>query len=95
MLCGIHDSNASLLPHLLSRRTPFAVVSTGTWVVSFAIGGRSVALDPARSTLCNVDAFDRPVPSGIFMGGRVFDRLTGKTPEAPGDDVLASVIQRA
>src|SRR5262245_55669002 len=38
--CGIHDSNASLLPHLRGRQAPFAVVSTGTWVISMAIGGR-------------------------------------------------------
>ena len=28
--CGIHDSNASLYPHLISRAAPFSVVSTGT-----------------------------------------------------------------
>src|SRR5690606_5976472 len=44
VLCGIHDSNASLLPHLLSRTPPFAVISTGTWVVAMAIGGNKVAL---------------------------------------------------
>jgi len=32
--CGIHDSNASLLPHLVDNEAPFAVVSTGTWVIS-------------------------------------------------------------
>ena len=53
---GIHDSNASLYPHLVRRKAPFAVVSTGTWVVSMAIGGKAVALDPARDTLINVNA---------------------------------------
>lgn len=71
--CGIHDSNASLLPHLLSRHPPFSVVSTGTWVVAMAVGGRNVALDPARDTLINVDAFGDPVPSARFMGGREFE----------------------
>ena len=42
--CGIHDSNASLLPHVLGHNAPFSVVSTGTWVISMAIGGRQVAL---------------------------------------------------
>ncbi|MFP3435072.1 L-fuculose kinase, partial [Paraburkholderia sp. SIMBA_061] len=37
--CGIHDSNASLLAHLMDRDGSFSVVSTGTWVVSFAVGG--------------------------------------------------------
>jgi sugar (pentulose or hexulose) kinase len=84
--CGIHDSNASLLPHLLQREAPFAVVSTGTWVVLFAVGGDLDHLDPARDTLANVDALGRAVPSARFMGGREFEMLTagqGKaTPEA-------------
>lgn len=73
--CGIHDSNASLLPHLLSRKPPFAVVSTGTWVVSMAVGGRAVSLDPARDTLINVNALGDPVPSARFMGGREFETI--------------------
>jgi sugar (pentulose or hexulose) kinase len=68
--CGIHDSNAALLPHLVSRAAPFAVVSTGTWVICMAVGGRPLPLDPARDTLANVDAFGRPTPSARFMGGR-------------------------
>jgi sugar (pentulose or hexulose) kinase len=84
--CGIHDSNASLLPHLLQREAPFAVVSTGTWVVLFAVGGDLDHLDPERDTLANVDALGRAVPSARFMGGREFEILTGgqgiATPEA-------------
>ncbi|QYZ70342.1 FGGY-family carbohydrate kinase [Neotabrizicola shimadae] len=67
---GIHDSNASLLPHLLSVPAPFSVVSTGTWVVSMAVGGASTPLDPTRDTLVNVNALGDPVPSARFMGGR-------------------------
>ena len=73
--CGIHDSNASLIPHLRARKPPFAVVSTGTWVVAMAVGGRRIALDPARDTLINVNAYGDPVPSARFMGGREFDTL--------------------
>ena len=73
--CGIHDSNASLLPHLLGRKKPFAVVSTGTWVISMAIGGRRLTLDPTRDTLVNVNAFGDPVSSARFMGGREFELL--------------------
>ncbi|WP_182084743.1 FGGY-family carbohydrate kinase [Aureimonas sp. ME7] len=94
VLCGIHDSNASLLPHLLSRQTPFSVVSTGTWVVSFSIGGRAIALRPGFSTMANVDAFGRPVPSGIFMGGREFDLLTERSTASPTADDIAKVIDR-
>ena len=54
VLCGIHDSSASLLPHLIAREPPFTVVSTGTWMIVFAIGGDIDRLDPTRDTLANV-----------------------------------------
>ena len=78
---GIHDSNASLLTHLQADDPPFSVVSTGTWVICFSVGGIKVALDEARDTLMNVNAFGNPVPSARFMGGRVFAML-GADPKA-------------
>ncbi len=94
VLCGIHDSNASLLPHLVTRKPPFSVVSTGTWVVSMAIGGRAVALDPARDTLINVNALGDPVPSGRFMGGREWARaMQGHAADATPADA-AAVLKR-
>jgi sugar (pentulose or hexulose) kinase len=77
--CGIHDSNASLLSHLMSRKPPFSVVSTGTWVVAMAVGGKPVTLDPALDTLVNVNAFGEAVPSARFMGGREHDMALGGT----------------
>ena len=92
--CGIHDSNASLFPHLLRRHAPFSVVSTGTWVIVLAIGGKTVELDPARDTLINVNAFGDPVPSARFMGGREFELLTnGKAADADAA-TLKSVLKR-
>ncbi|AZO19999.1 carbohydrate kinase [Mesorhizobium sp. M1E.F.Ca.ET.045.02.1.1] len=94
VFCGLHDSNASLLPHLLSDRPPFSVVSTGTWVVSMAVGGRKVELDPARDTLVNVNALGDPVPSARFMGGREFSLLTGGQPVDWDEDDVAAVLAR-
>lgn len=74
--CGIHDSNASLYSHLVSRKPPFSVLATGTWVIAMAVGGVPVTLDPARDTLINVNAFGDPVASARFMGGREFDLMT-------------------
>jgi sugar (pentulose or hexulose) kinase len=91
---GIHDSNASLLPHLLGRDPPFAVVSTGTWVIVMAVGGRPVVLDPARDTLINVNALGQPVPSARFMGGREYElAMAGHAAEAGPSDV-ATVLRR-
>jgi sugar (pentulose or hexulose) kinase len=95
VFCGLHDSNASLLPHLLSDAPPFSVVSTGTWVVSMAVGGREIALDPARDTLVNVNALGAPVPSARFMGGREFSLLTKDKPQdCSGSDVLAVLTRK-
>jgi sugar (pentulose or hexulose) kinase len=94
VFCGIHDSNASLLPHLLQRPQPFSVASTGTWVIAMAIGGRKVALDPARDTLVNVNAFGDPVPSARFMGGREFETLVGKTTIEPAGFDIRTVLER-
>ncbi|NTE83228.1 carbohydrate kinase [Agrobacterium tumefaciens] len=93
--CGIHDSNASLLPHLLRRDGDFSVVSTGTWVVNFAISGAAGSLDPTRDTLLNVDAFGRPVPSSRFMGGREYEMLAqqfGAVKDEAMDAALGGVI---
>ncbi|MGL3608516.1 FGGY-family carbohydrate kinase [Rhizobium sp. G187] len=77
--CGIHDSNASLLPHLVGFGAPCTVVSTGTWVVCFAVGGKPENLDKERDTLVNVDAYGTAVPSGRYMGGREWEIATEDT----------------
>ncbi|TPP05448.1 FGGY-family carbohydrate kinase [Rhizobium glycinendophyticum] len=95
--CGIHDSNASLLPHLIGFGTPCTVVSTGTWVISFAVGARPAHLDAARDTLVNVDANGSPVPSARFMGGREWDLMTHDLPSTTQDEegaALRSVLDK-
>jgi Sugar (pentulose and hexulose) kinases len=92
VFCGIHDSNASLYPHLVAREAPFAVVSTGTWVIVMAVGGETKPLDPERDTLVNVNAFGDPVPSARFMGGREFAMLLGDAPEPAGEADIARVL---
>jgi len=89
--CGIHDSNASLLPHLVGREPPFAVVSTGTWVINFAVGGDLDHLDPRRDALANVDAYGRAVPSARFMGGREFEMLTAELGTLSPEAALAAM----
>lgn len=97
VFCGIHDSNASLLPYLAGREVPFAVVSTGTWVINFAVGGDIDRLDPTRDTLANVDAYGRVVPSARFMGGREFEVLSAELGALDQDrmmNVLPGVIEK-
>ncbi|ODT72144.1 MAG: carbohydrate kinase [Pelagibacterium sp. SCN 63-23] len=92
--CGIHDSNASLLPHLGRQQPPFTIVSTGTWTILMSVGGDTGGLDPTRDSLANVDAFGRPVPTARFMGGREFDLLVPEIVE-PGAAEIDSVLDHA
>jgi len=82
---GIHDSNASLIPHLISQAAPFSVVSTGTWFIAMAIGGKAVELDEHRDTLININARGESVPSARFMGGRERDLLNVTEPVSEED----------
>ena len=91
IVCGAHDSNASLVPHLLSRREPFTVISTGTWVIIMAVGGTG-RLDPEADMLANVDVRGEPVPTARFMGGREFSVLAGEKPADAGEADVAAVI---
>jgi len=90
---GIHDSNASLLPHILERDPPFGLVSTGTWVIIASPGGDIDNLDLKRDCLANIDALGRPVPSARFMGGREFEMLT--TPQEPSAETIERVLREA
>lgn len=93
VVCGLHDSNASLYPHLLNREQPFSVVSTGTWVISMAVGGAAVMLDPQRDTLINVNAQDDPVPSARFMGGREYQMTMGDAATDPTPADISQVLE--
>lgn len=89
---GIHDSNASLYPHIVGQSAPFSVVSTGTWVIVMAVGGRTERLDPDRDTLVNISALGDPVPSARFMGGREYELVLAGQPVEPTPDDVAQVL---
>ncbi len=92
VLCGIHDSNASYLPHRASRADPFAVVSSGTWTIVMAHGADLAALREARDMLANVDAFGSPVGTARFMGGREYAAVAGPSPPPPDPDRLPALL---
>jgi L-fuculokinase len=88
---GMHDSNACLARHL--RAVPGSVVvSTGTWCVVMVPGAALGALDPDRDQLVNVSVEGQPVPTGRFMGGRMFAALCkGVDPALATAEALAEV----
>ncbi len=72
---GIHDSNSSLLPYLVKGHTNFVLNSTGTWCVAMH-PTRQVSFQAdelGKLVFYNLDAFNHPVKTSIFMGGLEFE----------------------
>lgn len=94
VVCGVHDSNASYLRHLLGRRDqPFAVVSSGTWTVVMAHRSPLTALKAERDMLANVDVFGTPTPTARFMGGREYEAIAQGTAQ-PSLAAVRSIVDK-
>lgn len=85
---GLHDSNAALAA-FLGREEPFTLLSTGTWLVAFAVGGAQRELDAQRDNLWMVDVFERPVACARFMAGRERECIAGDAPHADREALLS------
>ncbi len=94
IVCGIHDSNASLLRHLLTLKAsgPCTVLSTGTWVIAAALGSATRPLVEAQDMLANCNVFGDAVPCMRFMGGREFGAIAGEKPAAFAAEDVARLI---
>ncbi len=90
VLSGIHDSNASLLPWLGAGAR--GVISTGTWMIVMALGGRGGPPDPARDVLVNVSAEGAPVPTARFMAGREVEEIMAGRIVTPTEAELRAVL---
>jgi L-fuculokinase len=98
VLCGIHDSNASLLRHLSAKTKdsglPPAVLSTGTWVIAAAPGMPLDGLQEQADMLANSNALGQAVACMRFMGGREFAELAGAETETCSLGELQALIER-
>lgn len=79
---GIHDSNASLLPHLAKRTEDFVLNSTGTWCVAMHPTGRPTSEarfskdEIGKAVFFNISAMGTAVKTSILMGGLEYDTYT-------------------
>lgn len=96
VLCGIHDSNASLLRYLdaQGQAQPRTVLSTGTWAIAAAFGAPLDQLDETADMLANVNALGQPVACMRFMGGREFSALAGEQPQACEAADIARLVEQ-
>ena len=100
---GIHDSNASLLPHLAKKPgQDFILNSTGTWCVlmhpqkTYAFGPGELG----KVVFFNRSAYLQPVKTTIFLGGMEYeqwsgliDKVCGVKPVDPGPAAYPPVLQ--
>ena len=92
VLCGIHDSNASLLRYLGTGAG--TVLSSGTWLIAAAFGTPLGQLDEQSDMLANVNVLGEPVACMRFMGGREFSHLAGEAPVVCTPADIAHLIAR-
>jgi sugar (pentulose or hexulose) kinase len=99
VLCGIHDSNASLVRYLErdpDNAAPRTVLSTGTWMIAAVFGADLDCLREEADMLANTNALGQPVACMRFMGGREFGELAGARQGAQAceaDDLARLVAQ--
>lgn len=96
VLCGIHDSNASLVRYLGrdGGATPRTVLSTGTWMIAAAFGTGLDGLREDADMLANTNALGQPVACMRFMGGREFALLAGEQPASCSYLQLEQMVAR-
>ncbi len=72
---GIHDSNSSLLPHLIKHQGPFVVHSTGTAPNTMHPTDTVDLLpqDIGKVVFFTLSAFMTPIKTTMFLGGMEFD----------------------
>lgn len=73
---GIHDSNASIMPHLATtRQRDFVLNSTGTWcVLMHPAAHYSFKPDElGKVVFFNRSAWNTPIKTAIFLGGKEYE----------------------
>lgn len=93
VVCGIHDSNASLLRYLGGEVG--TVLSSGTWLIAASFNTQLDQLDEQADMLANTNALGKPVACMRFMGGREFSVLAGTKPAACAIEDIQYIINEA
>jgi len=72
---GIHDSNGSMLPYIVSMKEPFLLNSTGTWCVIMNEKEKVEFKEEelGKVVFYNMNAFWKPIKTAIFLGGMEFE----------------------
>jgi sugar (pentulose or hexulose) kinase len=72
---GLHDSSAALLPYLIGFSEPFALISTGTWCISFnPINNSPLTIEELRQDCLSYLSYQgKPVKASRLFTGQYHD----------------------
>ncbi len=75
---GVHDSNSSLIPYLITQKKDFVLNSTGTWCVAMHPVKEVKFEDEeiGKMVFFNLSYNRRPVKTSILMGGLEYETYT-------------------
>ena len=101
---GIHDSNSSLIPYLITRDSDFVLNSTGTWCVAMR-PTKIVSFSPdeiGKMVFFNTGYDGRPVKTSILLGGleyetyhKILSDYHGRSEEPPLNTALLKELAGA
>ena len=85
---GVHDSNSSLIPYLITQEKDFVLNSTGTWCVAMHPVDEVVFEDEeiGKMVFFNLGYDRRPVKTSILMGGLEYETYTSALMARHGRD---------
>jgi sugar (pentulose or hexulose) kinase len=97
---GVHDSNSSLIPYMISQKQDFVLNSTGTWCVAMHPAPK-VHFSPdelGKMVFYNLSYKASPVKTSILLGGLEYEvytsALMGHHKRSDWPDYNPSVYQR-
>ena len=75
---GIHDSNSSLVPYLISQEQDFVLNSTGTWCVAMHPTDKVefAADELGKMVFYNLSYANQPVKTSVLLGGLEYEAYT-------------------
>ena len=75
---GIHDSNSSLIPYLITQKQDFVLNSTGTWCVAMHPTEKVEFVDDelGKMVYYNLSYAGKPVKTSILLGGLEYETYT-------------------
>ena len=92
VLCGIHRAGAELARCLAAGLEDFALIASGSWLVTCNPNRSLDALDPLREMVASTDLLGRPVACARFLAASESAAIAGPAAMAPATGPSAADV---